>query len=338
MNIQNINIKDLKPYPANTKKHSRKQINNVAESIDQFGFKQPIVIDKGGVIVVGHCRYLAAKKLGLKEVPTLVADDLTDEQIKKFRIIDNKVNESEWDMGFLQEELFDLDISDFDLDFNLPGIIESDDEEADKANERIRTNNAYNLSEFDPERAVGRYQMPVIESCSYIPGDLQGFNYVLSNPDPNKGVHFFIDDYQFERVWNRPDFYIEKLMNFPCVLTPDFSLYMDMPIAMKIWNVYRSRMFGQMCQNYGINVIPTLSWAEEETYEFCFDGIEPGGTVAVSTVGVMKDKQAQQIWRSGMDAAREIIAFKNVVCYGTEIDYDFGDLNVKYIASRKGWI
>lgn len=336
MNIQNINIKNIKPYPANTKKHNKKQIENVAESIDQFGFKQPIVIDKDGVIVIGHCRFLAAKKLGFKEVPAVVADDLSEEQVRKLRIIDNKVNESEWDMGFLQEELFDLDMSDFDLDFSLPEIIEPD-EDIEKVNERMRTNNAYNLSDFDPTRAVGRYQMPVIESCSYVPNDLQGFNYLLNNPDRNKGIHFFIDDYQFERVWNRPDYYIEKLLEFPCVLTPDFSLYMDMPMSMKIWNVYRSRLFGQMCQDYGLNVIPTLSWAEEETFEFCFDGIEPGGSVAVSTVGVMKDRQAQQIWKAGMDAAIEIVKPKTVICYGAQIDYDFKDVNVKYIASRKGW-
>lgn len=84
-------------------------------------------------------------------------------------------------------------------------------------------------------------------------------------------------------------------------------------------------------------MIPTLSWAEEETFEFCFDGIEPGGSVAVSTVGVMKDRQAQQIWKAGMEAAIEIVKPKTVICYGAQIDYDFKDVNVKYIASRKGW-
>ena len=72
---------------------------------------------------------------------------------------------------------------------------------------------------------------------------------------------FFIDDYQFERVWNDPYTYIERLREFPCALTSDFSLYLDMPMAMKIWNVYRSRLIGQMMQDADIVVIPTLSWA-----------------------------------------------------------------------------
>ena len=107
------------------------------------------------------------------------------------------------------------------------------------------------------------------------------------------GFIFFIDDYQFERVWNDPYPYIERLREFPCALTPDFSLYMDIPMAMKIWNVYRSRLIGQMMQDADIVVISTLSWAEPETFSFCFEMLEQGGVVAVSTVGVMRNKSAQ---------------------------------------------
>ena len=76
-----------------------------------------------------------------------------------------------------------------------------------------------------------------------------------------------------------------------------------MPMAMKVWNTYRSRMIGQIMQREGLCVIPTLSWAEEATYTFCFDGIEPGGVVAVSTVGVARSKEARQLWFNGMDEA-----------------------------------
>ena len=74
MNVKNMNIKDIRPYKNNAKKHDETQINNVAESIKQYGFVQPIVIDKDGVIVIGHCRALAAKKLGLKEVPCICVE------------------------------------------------------------------------------------------------------------------------------------------------------------------------------------------------------------------------------------------------------------------------
>lgn len=104
MNIIMKSLGEITPYEKNAKKHDKTQINNVAESIKQYGFVQPIVIDKDGVIVIGHCRALAAKKLGLKEVPCVCVDDLTEEQVKALRIVDNKSNESEWDFDILPDD------------------------------------------------------------------------------------------------------------------------------------------------------------------------------------------------------------------------------------------
>ena len=106
-------------------------------------------------------------------------------------------------------------------------------------------------------------------------------------------------------------------------------------MAMKIWNIYRSRLIGQMCQDAGMNVIPTLSWAEKETYQFCFDGLEQGGTVAVSTVGVMRDEKAKEIWVDGMKEAMTRLQPKQVILYGSEIDFDFGNVKVKRFQARK---
>lgn len=116
MNVKEINIKDIRPYEKNPRKNNS-AVAYVAESIKQFGFKVPIIIDKNNVIVAGHTRYKAAKKLGINTVPVIIADDLTDEQIKAFRLADNKVAEqSEWDIDLLNEELeeiFDIDMTDF---------------------------------------------------------------------------------------------------------------------------------------------------------------------------------------------------------------------------------
>ena len=119
MKVANRNLAELTPYTGNAKKHDSTQIANVAESIKQFGFVQPIVIDKNGVIVIGHCRALAANKLGMKEVPCVCVDDLTPEQVNALRIVNNKSNESEWDLDILPDELADLDFGDFDFDFSL---------------------------------------------------------------------------------------------------------------------------------------------------------------------------------------------------------------------------
>lgn len=127
MKVANRNLAELMPYAGNAKKHDSTQIANVAESIKQFGFVQPIVIDRDGVIVIGHCRALAAKKLGMHEVPCVCVDDLTPEQVNALRIVDNKSNESPWDFDILPDELAEIDLSGFDFDFG----IEDEEEETE---------------------------------------------------------------------------------------------------------------------------------------------------------------------------------------------------------------
>lgn len=96
MQIVMKSLGEIQPYSKNAKKHDARQIKNVAESIKQYGFVQPVVVDKNNVIVIGHCRALAAKKLGIKEVPCVCVDDLTPEQVNALRLVDNKSNESDW--------------------------------------------------------------------------------------------------------------------------------------------------------------------------------------------------------------------------------------------------
>ena len=129
MNIESRLLADIVPYAKNAKKHDNRQINNVAESIKQYGFVQPIVIDRDGVIVIGHCRALAAKKLGMQEVPCVCVDDLTPEQVNALRIVDNKSNESEWDFDILPDELAELDFDGFDFDFGIGADAEEESAE-----------------------------------------------------------------------------------------------------------------------------------------------------------------------------------------------------------------
>lgn len=143
MKVQNIKIEVIKPYERNTKKHPETQIKNIAESIKQFGFIQPLVLDNNNQIIIGHGRYFASQLLGMKEVPCVFVENLTDEQVRKLRILDNKLNESEWDDDLLRLELEDLDFGDFDVDFGLDfeeeekEIIEDEAPEVDEENEPI---------------------------------------------------------------------------------------------------------------------------------------------------------------------------------------------------------
>ena len=116
MKIVNLKIEELIPY-INNPRNNENAIDKVASSIKEFGFKVPIVVDKEKVVVTGHTRLLASKKLGLEEVPCVIAEDLTKAQIKAFRIADNKVSEySEWNEDLLKIELEELDEMDFNLD------------------------------------------------------------------------------------------------------------------------------------------------------------------------------------------------------------------------------
>ena len=144
MEIVMRKVGTLTPYERNTKLHDQKQIDNVANSIQRFGWQQPIVIDEQGVVVIGHCRLLAAKKLGMEEVPVTVASGLTEDEIRELRIADNKTNESAWDFAALEAELADLSFDGFDLDL---GTKETENEEDDEP----VTQNEYDNEEFVPD-------------------------------------------------------------------------------------------------------------------------------------------------------------------------------------------
>lgn len=332
MQIIEKGINELIPYTNNPRKNDG-AVSYVAESIRQFGFKVPCVIDRNNVVIAGHTRLKAAQELGMDTVPCIVADDLTDEQVKAFRLADNKVSEmAEWDNDLLNIELddiLDIDMSDFGFPEDEPG-----EDDGYYGDERERTFSAYNLEEVDLDRVAGKWDMPVLTKTSYVPTDLISFNYLLTSRDYDKGIHFFIDDYQFERIWNQPQLYIEKIERFACALTPDFSTYSDMPLAMQLWNVYRSRLIGQMMQDAGIQVIPTLQWADERSFDFAFDGLPEGGTVAVSTIGVKRNRECAAMFTAGMDIAMERLAPKTIICYGGDVGYDFGSAKAVYISNH----
>lgn len=341
LKIEYVDIKSIKPYHRNARHNDGEATEKVAASIKAFGFQQPILVDDNNIIITGHTRLKAALSLGMDKVPIAHAVNLTNEQIKAYRLADNRVAEySNWDKELLNIELAEfetIDMSQFGFDLSVTGLDFGEDnpesepiEEDTEDFHRDTTINQYNLFDYDDTRTEGKYDMPVLEGVDHIPNKLQGFNYVLNKPDHEAGVHFFLDDYQFERIWQRPDFYIEKLTDFDCVLTPDFSLYLDMPIAMQVWNIYRSRLIGQIMQDYGMTVIPTVSWAYKSSFDFCFDGLPKNATLAISTIGVKQNKEQFQIWVDGMDEMIERLSPKRIIVYGGQVDYEYKDIEVVY--------
>ena len=153
MEVKNVSISKIKPY-ANNPRNNNDGVDAVAESIKEFGWQQPIVVDKDNVIIVGHTRYLAAKKLGLKEVPVKVATGLTPEQVKAYRLADNKTGElTSWDDELLGGELNDiLDIDMSDFGFDLLDKVNTENEDDKKHPGSL--NNDFLVSTTDNERVL----------------------------------------------------------------------------------------------------------------------------------------------------------------------------------------
>lgn len=332
MNIEKININLITQYKNNAKRHPKKQIEQIKKSIQDFGFNDPIAIDENNMIIEGHGRYEALKQLGYKEIECIRLNNLSEEQKKAYILVHNKLNmETGFDNDILADELdsildFNMEDFGFNIDLSIDNLF--------KENERHRTNDTYNLDIIDNNKTEGFYQMPIIKNNNFIPKDIIGFNYAKTSKEKNVGIHFYLDDYQFERLWNKPEDYIDILKQYDCIFSPDFSLYMDMPMPMKIWNTYRSRLIGQYYQHKGIKVIPTLSWAEKETFGFCFDGIPQGSIVSISTIGVKRNKEALKIWKNGVDELIKRIKPSTILIYGGKLDYDYGNIKVIYYENK----
>lgn len=160
----------------------------------------------------------------------------------------------------------------------------------------------------------GVFEIPKIEKEELKLENVELIGYdKLSENETDKIVHFFLDDYKFEVMWNDPEPRIERLKKYKAVLAPNYSIYTEMPLSLKVYNTFRSRWCGAYLQSKGIKVIPTVAWGEPNTFWFCFDGIEKGSTVAVSTLGVRKEKA---LFLQGYNELIRKVKPQAVICYG----------------------
>jgi len=171
------------------------------------------------------------------------------------------------------------------------------------------TNNRYGI----PEMA----HVPL----AAVPDDLIPYRYRVRNPDNRvgKAVHFFVDDYRFETTWSRSGQALRFLSKYKTLLSPDFSLYRDMPQAMQIWNTYRNRWCGAYWTSLGFTVIPSISWSDDASFAFCFLGIPQRSLVAVATVGVKGDAASEMHFRQGFNAMLDALNPSAVLCYGSPV-------------------
>ena len=184
-----------------------------------------------------------------------------------------------------------------------------------------REQRAYQNCEKRIFEGVGEYDMPVIrdDDVDLTGAEILGFNYALNEKHPeNKIVHFFLDDYQFERVWAMPDRYLDLLGKFRAVLSPDFSMYTDFPLMVNMFNHYRNQWLGAYWQSYGIHVIPTLGWIDDKSYSWCFDGVPENSTVCISTIGCWRNPNARKLFLAGWEKAKEVLRPSRLLLVGKQ--------------------
>ena len=166
---------------------------------------------------------------------------------------------------------------------------------------------------------VGPLGIPPLEPTPAPEGKPEwiSFNFMRGDTEPEKhGLHFFIDDYQFIRLWDNPEAYTEKLRRYQAVCTPDFSLYTDFPLAVQQFNHFRKHWLGAYWQMHGLQVIPTICWSDTASFDWCFDGEPKNSCVAVSSVGTQNKEATRKGFLAGYRAMMERLTPTHIIFYG----------------------
>ncbi len=187
-------------------------------------------------------------------------------------------------------------------------------------------------AEFD-----GYIELPVIKTSDKLPEKVVTFSKAMTKSwtDFDCWVVFYEHDKEFERLWNNPKQYLDKLKKFKGVISPDFSLYRNMPLVMQMWNTYRGRALAVWLQNNDVEIIPNVRFGDERTFSFCFDGIEENKTVAVGTHGCIKRKEDKIFFKVGLARLVQRLSPKTIIVYGSAPDSIFKpykDMGINIIA------
>lgn len=198
--------------------------------------------------------------------------------------------------------------------------------------ESFRTNPMFLRNQFKGE---GVFDIPLLKKDEIDLEEIALIGYdKLNEEEYDKIVHFFLDDYKFEVLWRDPLPRLARLKQYKAVLTPNYSIYSEMPTALKIYNTFRSRWCGAFFQLKGIKVIPTVAWGEPDTFWFCFDGIPEGSIVAVSTLGVRTEKN---LFLQGYNELLRRIKPEAVICYGEPFEEMKGNIIAIDYAQTNGY-
>jgi len=192
-------------------------------------------------------------------------------------------------------------------------------------------------------KADNKWNIPKIKGVQEFDKNIEfiGFNYAKTFQRENKtkfGIHFFLDDYQFNRIWNNPNKYIELLKEFEYVLSPDFSMYTDYPKAMQMWKHFQKHWIGAYLEKNGIKVIPTIGWSDEESHEWCFDGEPKKTIVAVSSIGTQRYEESRVLFLKGFKKMVQKLEPTQILFWGNipkELEEEKRIIHMGYIMDEK---
>jgi len=163
----------------------------------------------------------------------------------------------------------------------------------------------------------GTLEIPVIQPTDQLPNRLISFSKAMRTDDYNQWVHFYEDDSGFERVWNRPAYYLPLLKKFNGIITPDFSLYRDMPLVMQQWNTYRGKALGHWWQTQGMQVLPNVRTADERSFGFSCCGVPHNAPICIGTHGCIRIRKDRELFKDGLSYVLNELTPSQTIFYGT---------------------
>ena len=186
----------------------------------------------------------------------------------------------------------------------------------------------------------GKYEFPVLENTvKDVPMDIVPFEKrkVIKNKK-EVFLHFYMEDNRFKKLMQTPEFYVKELSKYAGIISPDASMHVDMHLAEQIANSFKNKVCGVFFQQAGINVIPNVRWAGEESFEFAFDGFRPNGLYAVSTHGCIKSNQEKLMFKLGLQEMIKRLSPKIILVHGAMPDFVFGEFTHIKFVRYPSWI
>ena len=191
-----------------------------------------------------------------------------------------------------------------------------------------------NLHLFNPS-ATGLLEMPTIEPYSgKLPRFLIPFHQARSSACHQAFVHFYIDDYSFECLWNNPNQYLQLLQSFGGVIGTDFSQNGNMPYPQRMWNCYRNRLLGQWMQSHGINYIHNVTWSLPDSYDYSFSGLPTESVIAINCAGVAGSPSSKYLWYKGYEETLSRLKPTAIIRYGTKMPGEKEEISVYFQNER----